>query len=193
MTDIVTQRDLSNVISVLTKRIQRLTDKLEMLSTNITDNDPLEVKLLSPDARMPVRATAHAAGFDVYTSREGYIEPGKYNIIHTDISMRAPKGCYIRVATRSGLNTNLTIETGAGVVDRDFVDEVSIILTCRTVVGPWGGVEVVDGKYKIPKGTRIAQVIIEKVSMCKAVECDRLSRDPDQETHEGFGSTGVTF
>lgn len=192
-TDIITRRDLQELTAAFNKKIERLIGQIANLSSRLEDNDPLEIMRLSPQAKMPMRSTPHSAGFDMFTSRDGWVEPGKYNVLHTDVAMRAPDGCYIRVAARSGLNSKLTIETGAGVIDRDFTGEVSMIVICRQVISSWQGVRAEDGKYFIPAGTKIAQIIIEKISMCAAVEVDQLSRDKNQEEHEGFGSTGITY
>jgi len=70
------------------------------------------------------------------------------------------------------------IDVGAGVVDADYRGPVGVVLFnfgCEDFV--------------IEKGDRVAQLILEKISMVEAVEVEELS--DTQRGEGGFGSTGV--
>jgi hypothetical protein len=71
------------------------------------------------------------------------------------------------------------IDTGAGVVDADYRGPVGVVLFN---FGPTD--------FVVEAGDRIAQLILEKVSMVHAVRVDELSDTVRGEG--GFGSTGVS-
>ena len=81
--------------------------------------EELKVKLLSPKAILPSRGSEHAAGLDLYSTIETMVQPGDSVLIKTGTALELPRGSYGRVAPRSSLAIR-GIETGAGVIDRDF-------------------------------------------------------------------------
>lgn len=84
----------------------------------------------------------------------------------------------IILAPRSGLAVKNFIDTGAGVVDYDYRGNVGVVLFNHG-----------DDDFTIKRGDRIAQLILERISMAEALEVDEL---PDTERGAGgFGSTGV--
>ncbi len=95
--------------------------------------------------------------------------------------MEIPAGHYGRIAPRSGLAVKQGLQVGAGVIDSDYRGVVAVLLFNQ-------GHEVVE----LPSGTRIAQLIIEKILTPCIVE---IRQDEDlQETKRGtggFGSTGI--
>ena len=78
----------------------------------------------------------------------------------------------------SGLAVKHMIDTGAGVVDADYRGPVGVVLFN---FGPTD--------FTIDKGDRIAQLILEKVSMVPAVQVEELC--DTARGVGGFGSTGV--
>ena len=71
-----------------------------------------------------------------------------------------------------------SIDTGAGVIDYDYRGPVGVILFNHG-----------DIDFPIKKGDRIAQLILEKISMAAVQEVDELSSTERGEG--GFGSTGI--
>ncbi|GJJ75962.1 dUTP pyrophosphatase [Entomortierella parvispora] len=138
----------------------------------------LLVKKLSDKARLPTRGSKHAAGFDLYSAKAMTIPAQSQGIVPTDISIAVPEGTYGRVAPRSGLAVKHFVDTGAGVVDFDYR-------------GPVGVVLFNFGKkdFVIEEGDRVAQLVLEKIHMCDAVEVEDL--DDTERGSGGFGSTGV--
>lgn len=140
--------------------------------------EALLVKRLRPSALLPVRGSEHAAGFDLAASEPAMVPPGGKAIVKTGLTIAIPEGTYARIAPRSGLAAKRMINCGAGVVDYDYRGEVGVVLFNH---GPEA--------FQVATGDRIAQLILEKVSMVGCTEVDNL-----EETTRGaggFGSTGV--
>ena len=112
--------------------------------------EELKVKLLSPEAILPTRGSEHAAGLDLYSTIETMVQPGDSVLVKRGIALELPPGSYGRIAPRSSLAIR-GIETGAGVIDRDFRGEVKVLLRNHS-----------DVDLRIYKGDRIAQVVIER-------------------------------
>ena len=62
---------------------------------------------------------------------------------------------------RSGLAVKNFIDVGAGVIDHDYTGEVKVLLFNFS-----------STEFKVEKGTRIAQLVIEKIFMPDLVEVD---------------------
>ena len=90
----------------------------------------------------------------------------------TDIAIGVPRGCYGRVAPRSGLAARHGIDIGAGVIDSDFRGNVFVLM-----------INNASTEYLVYKGMRIAQLIIEKYKVVNKLS--ETSRGAS-----GFGSTG---
>ncbi|KAL3809807.1 hypothetical protein ACHAXA_010390 [Cyclostephanos tholiformis] len=143
------------------------------------DDECLRVKFLSDRATMPSRGSPHSAGFDLSAAERTVVPSGGRAIVRTDLSIACPSGTYARIAPRSGLAVKHMIDTGAGVVDADYRGPVGVVLFN---FGPTD--------FVVEAGDRIAQLILEKVSMVHAVRVDELSDTVRGEG--GFGSTGVS-
>src|SRR6185312_11404257 len=89
--------------------------------------DSLLVKKLSEHAKLPVRGSFHAAGYDLFSAHDTKIAPHGKALIQTDISMAIPSGYYGRIAARSSLG-NKHIDVGAGVIDEDYRGPVGVLL-----------------------------------------------------------------
>jgi dUTP pyrophosphatase len=70
------------------------------------------------------------------------------------------------------------IDVGAGVIDADYRGPVGVVLF-----------NFGSNDFKVERGDRIAQLILEKISMADLLEVDELSVTDRGEG--GFGSTGV--
>ena len=81
------------------------------------------------------------------------------------------------VAPRSGLATRHFIDVGAGVIDQDYTGNIGIVLFNHG-----------NTDFFVKRGDRIAQLILERISMCGVEEVNFL---PDTDRSDsGFGSTG---
>jgi dUTP pyrophosphatase len=140
----------------------------------------LEVKLLRPGARLPLRATAGASGLDLFACPEypGYVELNQdVSLIPTGIALAAPPGCDVQIRPRSGLALQ-GVEVVFGTIDSDYRGEVFVSM--RT----FGS----RRSYRVQEGDRIAQLVVGRVELLGVVAVDELSasgRGP-----AGHGSTG---
>lgn len=75
---------------------------------------------LSEHAKMPTRGTPFSAGYDLYSSQPISIPPMSRALVSTDLQIALPRGCYGRIAPRSGLAVKNFIDVGAGVIDQDY-------------------------------------------------------------------------
>jgi dUTP pyrophosphatase len=136
---------------------------------------------------LPARATAHAAGFDLYASEAttipastltpgGGVEIGRA-LVPTGIALAIPEGLYGRVAPRSGLAVRSGIDVGAGVIDRDYREELRVLLFNFTAQ-----------PFEVRTGDRVAQLVFERAGepvLEIAESLDETGRVG------GFGSTGI--
>ena len=137
----------------------------------------LKVRKLTADAIIPVRGSAGAVGYDLYSSMDTCVALKNRTLIDTGIAITLPPGTYGRVAPRSGLAVKKGIQVGAGVIDPDYTGEVKVLLFN-------------DGEsdFVIKKGDRIAQLIIERCETPIIEEVDFLN--VTERGEGGFGSTG---
>jgi len=169
-----------------TCRLDTADQASENVQQEVTDSqqshyntNAMQVKRLRPSAVMPVRGSELAAGFDLAAAETAVVNAGDKAVIKTGLSIAIPAGTYARVAPRSGLAAKRMIDVGAGVVDYDYRGEVGVVLFNH-------------GKEDFPvaAGDRIAQLILEKITMAPCVEVESL--DETMRGEGGFGSTGVT-
>jgi len=132
---------------------------------------------LSEHAKAPTRGSAVAAGYDLYAAEDMVIEAGKRACVKTDIQIEVPDGTYGRVAPRSGLAAKHGIDVGAGVIDKDYRGNVMVLLF-----------NFGDSAFNVGRGDRIAQLVLEKISMAELEELPSL--DETDRGDGGFGSTG---
>ncbi|XP_064596191.1 deoxyuridine 5'-triphosphate nucleotidohydrolase-like [Liolophura sinensis] len=143
-----------------------------------TDKVVLEFAKLSENAYTPTRGSKYAAGYDLYSAEDTVVPAKGKQMVPTDIQIAVPEGCYGRVAPRSGLAVKHFIDVGAGVIDQDYRGNV------RVVLFNFGSED-----FKVSKGDRIAQLIMEKICIPELKECKTL--DVTERGDGGFGSTGV--
>lgn len=138
----------------------------------------LNVKRLTPLAVLPQRSSPGDAGYDLSSIAVTFLEAGARVSVSTGLSIQVPDGYYGRIASRSGLSLKNGIEVGAGVLDSSFRGVVSVLLYNH-------GSETVT----LPAGSRVAQLIIEKIATPVVVEVESLHETARGEG--GFGSTGL--
>jgi dUTP pyrophosphatase len=140
----------------------------------------VRVKLLRRGARLPVRATANASGFDLYACLEGaaYVDIGPdVTLVPTGIALEAPAGYDLQVRPRSGLSrqgVNVTL----GTIDADYRGEIFVSMHT------FGTRE----SYRVQDGDRIAQLVVGRLADVAMVEAEELSDSGRGDG--GHGSTG---
>lgn len=83
---------------------------------------------LSTHASPPKRQSADAAGYDLVSAVETVVPARGKQLVVTDLVLHIPRGCYGRIAPRSGLAWKHSLDVGAGVIDADYRGNVGIIL-----------------------------------------------------------------
>src|SRR5689334_6616197 len=139
--------------------------------------DLLRFKQLDERAVLPRRGSVLAAGLDVCSIEDLRIEPKQRAIARTGLAVAIPPGFYGRVAPRSGLAAKHGLDVLAGVIDSDYRGEVCCLLY-----------NTGDTPITLPAGSKICQLIIEKIVAPKAVWSNEL--DETARGAGGFGSTG---
>lgn len=138
-----------------------------------------KIAKLHPDAKIPNRADKGSAGLDICTVQDVNVPPGDIAIAPTGIAIEINREVYARIAPRSGLAVKNKIHVMAGVVDSSYRGEIKVVLSNL-------GKEPVTFK----KGDRVAQIILEKISMVEPREVDLQELNESERGVGGFGSTG---
>lgn len=136
-------------------------------------------KHLSKYATVPHRATSQSAGLDLSSAYDVIIPKNGRAVVLTDLALKMPENCYGRIVSRSGLALKHGILVGAGVIDRDYTGNISVILFNHS-----------DKDFFVKRGDRIAQIICEQILYPKLYEI--VSKfEKTERNSEGFGSSGV--
>lgn len=150
----------------------------------------LKVKLLSPIAKVPTKAHATDACYDIYTCGVSTIPSFSRCVVKTGVSIELPEGCVADIRPRSGISVNgidgqefftgktrrFNASVILGTIDEGYRGEVGIIIHNN------------DTRFTLPSGTRIAQMLIHRVEPTQMVVTDYIN-ESDRGT-DGFGSTG---
>jgi len=135
----------------------------------------IKVKKLDPQAKIPTRGSAQAAGHDLYAN-ESKTRPARgQEVLRTGISITPPRGTYSRIAPRSGMAVKHQIAVNAGVIDSDYTVEIKVVLANKG-----------NQDYQVKNGDRIAQLITEKMVESDCYEVRTLKKT--NRGQQGFGS-----
>jgi len=146
-----------------------------------TANDQsVRVKKLSAAAIVPMKGTARAAGHDLYANEGTDVPARGQAIVGTEIAIGLSHDTYGRIAPRSILTVKRRFTTNAGVIDSDYRGEVKVVLA-----------NLGDQPYRVEKGDRIAQLIIEEIDNMELQEVTQL--DETERGDQGFGSSDTTM
>ena len=74
----------------------------------------MKVKRLVNHAKLPIRVSAGAAGYDLHAAEKCTIPANSRGVVKTGIAIEIPVGLYARIAPRSGLSMKNSIDIGAG-------------------------------------------------------------------------------
>jgi dUTP pyrophosphatase len=111
------------------------------------------IQLLSPKAKMPMRATPNTAGFDVYSTVTCALKPNTINKLPLDITIAPPTNTYIQIQSRSSLALKGLI-VYAGVIDPDYWGNITVLLHNNST-----------DTHQINEGDQIAQLIFLNITM----------------------------
>ena len=134
----------------------------------------IKFKKLNQNAVIPKHGTAGAAGFDLTAVR--IEETDQFVKYYTGIAAQIPAGYIGMLVPRSSVvNTGLLMGNSVGIIDSDYVGELSAVFYLRS------GCRV----YNV--GDRIGQLVIVPIPEVEFVEAEELS-----ETERGAGGYGST-
>mgnify|MGYP003640103711 CR=1 FL=1 len=141
--------------------------------------------LTTKNVALPQFHSAGAAGFDLASSSDVLIPPGKIRIVPTGLHMIIPEFYEGQIRARSSLATKgIAIVNAPGTIDSDYRGEIKIIM-----------VNIGKHNFQIKKEDRVAQMIIASVPKVQImpvtlVEWTNLCYGEDGRGEGGFGSTG---
>lgn len=144
----------------------------------------IEIKfvLLHKLAEPPRYAHPGDAGADLSCVEGVTLAPGERALVPTGLAIALPEGYVGLVHPRSGLafKHGIGIVNTPGTIDSGYRGELKICLINLDKT------ETVQ----LPAGSRIAQLVIQKVSTAQFIQVAGLETTPRND--QGFGSTGVT-
>ena len=139
-------------------------------------NLKLKFKLLNKDSILPIVDHADDAGFGIYSSEEKVLKPMDFVGISTGISSEIPNGYFVSFRDRSSMAIK-GLHVMGGVIDAGYRGEWKVII-----------INLGKENYKILKGDKIAQGILQKLEKYKITTVDKLTKT--KRGSGGFGSTG---
>lgn len=142
----------------------------------INQSGHLKIERLNPQAKLPQKAHAGDAAFDLYASDYYSIAPYGQDLVATGLKMAIPVGHVGLIWDRSGLAT-AGITTLGGVIDSGYRGEIKVIIK-----------NLSEEIFNITPGQKIAQILIQAITDPEIKE-EKISDSTDRETG-GFGSSG---
>ncbi len=144
--------------------------------------EPLKIKKLRENAKIPVRATSGSAGMDLCACIDSPLTlgGGEKALIPTGIAIALPSpelGAFVFARSGLAIKHGIGLLNGVGVIDSDYRGEVCV-----------GVINQLSEPYTIEPGERIAQLVIIPVSLIPPVEAVELNET--ERGAGGFGSTG---
>lgn len=137
----------------------------------------LKIKKFHEDAKVPSFANDTDAGMDIYSIEDITILPNHRTLVRTGLGMEFPKGYAALVWDKGGIAKN-GVTTLAGVGDAGYRGEYKIVLY-----------NLSSKPYKIKKGQKIAQILIQKIFQPEIELVEEMS--DSKRGLGGFGSSGL--
>ena len=131
------------------------------------------------DVKIPSYAHIGDAGVDLYSAEDYSLELMERKLISTGIKIAVPDGYEAQIRPKSGLAVKhgISIVNTPGTIDSCYRGEVGVIV-----------INLGDKDFVVKKGTKIAQMVLNKVEKIEFEEVKEL--DNTKRGEGGFGSTG---
>ncbi len=156
-----------------------------MNSDRLPDDHSLKVpfRRISPGARMPTRAHAGDAGYDLRSVEAASLPPGGRALVKTGISVAIPPGYAGLVLPRSGLAARhgVSLVNTPGLIDSGYRGEIQVPLINHDR----------EAAFEVEQGMRIAQLLLVRAADAAFTEVDLLESGTDGRGEGGFGSSGA--
>jgi dUTP pyrophosphatase len=138
----------------------------------------VKIKKIKENAIVPKYAHEGDAGVDLYSTEEHLLKAGERVLVSTGIKIAVPEGYEAQIRPKSGLaiNHGISVCNTPGTVDAGYRGEVGVI-----------AINHGNEDFKIEKGKKIAQMIINKIEAAEFEEVEEL--DDTTRGEGGFGST----
>jgi dUTP pyrophosphatase len=143
----------------------------------------MEIRVTRLDPSLPLPAQHHEgdAGYDLHARETVDLEPGGGRaLVATGIAVEIPPGYAGFVLPRSGLalKHGVTCLNTPGLIDAPYRGELKVLLVNTDP----------HTTYRVSRGDRIAQLVVQRVEMVEWIEVGELTVS-DRDVF-GFGSTG---
>lgn len=132
--------------------------------------------VLDEGARMPAKAHASDAGYDLFSPITINVGGFDSATIDTGVHIEIPDGYVGMIKSKSGLNVKYGL-TSEGVIDAGYTGSICVKLYNHT-----------NKSYCINKGDKISQLVIMPIASPILKQVDKL--DDTERGSGGFGSTG---
>ncbi|MEX1104114.1 MAG: dUTP diphosphatase, partial [Dehalococcoidia bacterium] len=124
----------------------------------------VHVKRLRESAKLPLRATDHASGADLYACLDEPVVLGQRpKLVGTGLALEVPPGFDAQIRPRSGLAKQGVLST-FGTLDADYRGELMIALYTTSP----------DVTYVVHDGDRIAQIVLTRLAEVEFEEAGEL-------------------
>lgn len=145
-----------------------------------TDRVDVLVTMIDPDLPVPAYEHPGDAGLDLRSRESLRLGPGQRAMVPTGVTLALPPGYVALVCPRSGLASRhgIGLVNAPGVIDAGYRGEISVVIINHDPATD----------YEIQRGDRIAQLLVQPVSMAALVPVERLPGS--HRGSGGFGSTG---
>ncbi|HMG34162.1 MAG TPA: dUTP diphosphatase [Blastocatellia bacterium] len=140
----------------------------------------LKIKMLDPDLTTPSYQHPGDAGLDLPSRIDLVLGPGERAMVPTGVAVAIPEGYCGFVLIRSGLAARhgIACVNSPGLIDSGYRGELTVIALNTDRREP----------FRIKRGERIAQLVIQRVEQVMAFQVEQL--DDTSRGDGGFGSTG---
>ncbi len=140
----------------------------------------VELTLLDKGLEPPSYSHPGDAGADLRSTVDCELKPGERRLVPTGVALSLPFGYVGLIHPRSGLATKhgITIVNAPGTVDAGYRGEIAVTLLNTDAAET----------FRVSRGDRIAQLVIQTVETAEFKIVDELSSSV--RGSGGFGSTG---
>lgn len=140
--------------------------------------------ILKGFGKLPLYATEHAAGADLYSAnaQDIVLQPMECKIIPTGVFIELPIDAEAQIRPRSGLSAKKGIVAIFGTIDSDYQGEVGIII-----------INLSNEPFIIERGERLAQMVCNGdggLFQADWNQVEDFSRESERGTG-GFGHSGM--
>jgi dUTP pyrophosphatase len=150
-----------------------------------SDQSVLKVpfRRLRPEAKVPDRAYAGDAGYDLAAAESVVLAPGERAVVRTGIAIAVPDGYAGLVLPRSGLAVRhgISLVNAPGLIDPGYRGELMVPLINHDRAET----------FEVETGMRIAQLVLVRAAEARFMSVELLEEGADRRGEGGFGSSGT--